>query len=50
MKMGGELHVLSVFEPAEASRRVKADALLQTARDQFARPLSSCDAGQQPLG
>jgi nucleotide-binding universal stress UspA family protein len=31
----GELHVLSVFEPAEASRGVKSDALAETARQQF---------------
>jgi nucleotide-binding universal stress UspA family protein len=32
----GELHVVSVFEPAEASRGVKSEALLETARAQFA--------------
>lgn len=31
----GELHVLAVFEPAEASRGVKAEALAETAQGQF---------------
>ncbi len=30
-----ELHVLAVFEPAEASRGVKAEALVETAQGQF---------------
>jgi nucleotide-binding universal stress UspA family protein len=31
----GELHVVAVFEPAEASRGVKAEALVETANSQF---------------
>jgi nucleotide-binding universal stress UspA family protein len=31
----GELHVLAVFEPSEASRGVKAEALVETAQGQF---------------
>jgi nucleotide-binding universal stress UspA family protein len=34
-RYSGQLHVLSVFEPAEASRGVKAEALAETARQQF---------------
>ena len=46
----GELHVLSVFEPAEASRGVKADALLQTARDQFGYALDQLRARAAAAG
>lgn len=35
-RFAGELYVLGVFEPAEASRGVKPDALAETARRQFA--------------
>ena len=38
-RFGGELHVLAVFEPAEASRGVKAEALLETAQGQFSAGL-----------
>jgi nucleotide-binding universal stress UspA family protein len=34
-RFDGELHVLAVFEPAEASRGVKAEALLETAQGQY---------------
>lgn len=34
--MQGELHLIAVFEPAEASRGVKNEALQQTARQHFA--------------
>jgi nucleotide-binding universal stress UspA family protein len=34
-RLGGELCVVSVFEPAEASRGVKSEALAETARQQF---------------
>jgi nucleotide-binding universal stress UspA family protein len=34
-RMRGALYVVAVFEPAEASRGVKAEALMQTARRQF---------------
>jgi nucleotide-binding universal stress UspA family protein len=35
-RVPGELHVLGVFEPAEASRGIKHEALAQTARQHFA--------------
>ncbi len=34
-RFDGELHVVAVFEPAEASRGVKAETLLETAQGQF---------------
>lgn len=34
-RFSGELHVLGVFEPAEESRGVKADAVAASARRQF---------------
>jgi universal stress protein A len=40
-RMQGELHVLAVFEPAEASRGVRSEALQQTASQQFAEALDS---------
>jgi nucleotide-binding universal stress UspA family protein len=36
----GELHVVAVFEPAEASRGVKSETLQQTARQHFSESLS----------
>jgi nucleotide-binding universal stress UspA family protein len=38
-RFDGELHVLAVFEPAEASRGVKAEALLETARGQYSESI-----------
>jgi nucleotide-binding universal stress UspA family protein len=38
-RFDGELHVLAVFEPAEASRGVRAEALLETAEGQFSADL-----------
>jgi nucleotide-binding universal stress UspA family protein len=35
-RFAGELHIIGVFEPAEASRGTKAEALADTARRQFA--------------
>jgi nucleotide-binding universal stress UspA family protein len=40
-RMEGELHVLAVFEPAEASRGVRSEALEQTASQQFSESLES---------
>lgn len=35
-RFAGELHILSVSEPPEASRGIKAEAVAETARRQFA--------------
>jgi nucleotide-binding universal stress UspA family protein len=36
----GELHIVAVFEPAEASRGVKSETLQQTARQHFSESLN----------
>ncbi len=38
-RFDGELHVMAVFEAAEASRGVKAETLLETAQGQFSAGL-----------
>jgi nucleotide-binding universal stress UspA family protein len=40
-RFDGVLHVICVFEPAEASRGVKSEALADTARGQFADALEA---------
>ena len=46
----GELYVLAVFEPAEASRGVKNEALQQTARQQFSDAFESMRTKAAALG
>jgi nucleotide-binding universal stress UspA family protein len=49
-RLQGELHVVSVFEPAEASRGTKSEALAETARRQFATSFEQFQARAVALG
>lgn len=49
-RYAGELHVVSVFEPAEASRGVKAEALAETARQQFSEAFDDLHAKASTAG
>jgi nucleotide-binding universal stress UspA family protein len=50
LRYSGELHVLAVFEPAEASRGVKSEALAETARHQFSTAFDEVNAKAAAAG
>lgn len=49
-RLEGELHMLAVFEPAEASRGVKAETLLETAQGQYGAGLERLRAKAAEAG
>lgn len=49
-RFAGELHILSVSEPSEASRGIKAEAVADTARRQFASSFEQLQAKADAAG